>query len=62
MTKHHNPDDETVRSALLVKQARLSRILELFQGEQISTFCIAERLKMSEADACALLDEVDRRR
>lgn len=62
MTRHHTPDDETVRAALLVKQAKVSRILELFHGEQISTFCIAERLKMSEAEVCALLDEVDRGR
>lgn len=62
MTAVSRADDETVRNALLVKQAKVSRILELFHGEQISTFCIAERLNMSEEEVCALLDEVDRGR
>ncbi|WP_156318445.1 hypothetical protein [Rhizobium sp. AAP43] len=50
-------ENETVRAALLVKQARLSRVLELWR-DGVSTDCIAVRLEMDERAVCALLEEV----
>ncbi|PYB71286.1 hypothetical protein [Rhizobium wuzhouense] len=47
---------------LLAKQARMERVLRLFHVEHLSTFCIAEKLDVSEAVVCALLDEADRGR
>lgn len=47
---------------LLAKQARMERVLHLFHVEQLSTWCIAERLSVSESVVCALLDESERGR
>jgi hypothetical protein len=43
--------------ALLVKQARIERVLELWHGEQLSTHCIAERTGLDEVEACLLIEE-----
>lgn len=42
---------------LLVKQARFARVLELWHVEQLSTHTIAERLELSEAEVCRLIEE-----
>lgn len=55
-------EHETVRSALLVKQARMARVLELHHVEGLSTFCVAAKLEISEDEVCALLEEAERGR
>jgi DNA-directed RNA polymerase specialized sigma24 family protein len=55
-------DDETVRSSLLVKQAKMARVIELHRVEGLSTFCIAARLTMTEDEVFALLEEGTRGR
>lgn len=47
---------------LLAKQARMERVLHLFHVEQLSTWCIAERLNVSEDVVCGLLEEAERGR
>lgn len=47
---------------LLAKQARMERVLHLFHTEQLSTWCIAERLNVSEEVVCGLLEEAERGR
>lgn len=47
---------------LLAKQARMERVLHLFHVEGLSTWCIAERLNVSEEVVCALLEEAERGR
>lgn len=53
---------EQVRQALLVKQARFARVLELHDGQGLSTFCVAAELNMSEDEVCAILEEAMRGR
>jgi DNA-binding transcriptional regulator LsrR (DeoR family) len=47
---------------LLAKQARMERVLHLFHVEQLSTWCIGERLNISEQVVCQLLEEAERGR
>ena len=47
---------------LLAKQARMERVLHLFHVEQLSTWCIAERLNVGEEVVCGLLEEAERGR
>lgn len=47
---------------LLAKQARMERVLHLFHVEQLSTWCIGERLDISEEVVCQLLEESERGR
>lgn len=51
---------ETVRSELLVRQARMARVIELFRVQHLSTDAIAKALGISEAEVCALLDDAER--
>lgn len=51
---------ETVRSELLVRQARMARVIELFRVQHLSTDAISEALGISEAEVCALLDDAER--
>lgn len=51
---------ETVRSDLLVRQARMARVIELFRVQHLSTDAIAKVLGISEAEVCALLDDAER--
>lgn len=51
---------ETMRSTLLVKQARMARVIELFRVQHLSTDTIAKLLDMSEREVCALIDEAER--
>jgi len=51
---------ETMRSSLLVKQARMARVIELFRMQHLSTDAIARLLGISEEQVCALLDEAER--
>lgn len=51
---------ETIRSTLLVKQARMARVIELFRVQHLSTDTIAKLLGVSEDHVCALLDEAER--
>ncbi len=44
---------------LLVKQSRFARVLELWHSSELSTFCIAARLGIPEADVCRLIEEGD---
>ncbi|MBV2184884.1 MAG: hypothetical protein KUL88_10135 [Rhizobium sp.] len=55
-----NAGAETVRSELLVKRARMARVIELFRVQHLSTDAIAEVLGISEEQVCALLDEAER--
>lgn len=55
-------DENQTRAALLIKQSKMARVIELHQAEGLSTFCVAERLKISEREVCDLLDEVTRGR
>nr|CAD6412845.1 hypothetical protein REQ54_01072 [Rhizobium sp. Q54] len=48
---------EECHRPLLVKQARLARVLELWHVEQLSTQAIAERLALSEVEVCRLIEE-----
>lgn len=48
------------RTTLLVKQARMARVLELFRGQHLSTDTIAKVLGISEAEVCGLIDEAER--
>lgn len=49
-----------MRSSLLVKQARMARVIELFRVQHMSTDAIARLLGISEEQVCALLDEAER--
>ena len=51
---------ETIRSALLVKQARMARVIELFRAQHLSTDAIATVLGITEEEVCALIDEAER--
>lgn len=51
---------ETVRSELLVKQARMARVIELFRVQHLSTYAIGKELEISEEQVCALLDDAER--
>lgn len=55
-----NAGAETVRKELLVKQARMARVIELFRVQHLSTDAIAKVLGISEVEVCALLDEAER--
>lgn len=55
-----NAEAETMRSSLLVKQARMARVIELFRVQHMSTDAIARLLGISEEQVCALLDEAER--
>jgi len=48
---------EECHRPLLVKQARFARVLELWHVDQLSTRAIAERLELSEAEVCRLIEE-----
>jgi hypothetical protein len=50
-------DLPTSQQRLMVKRTRFERVLELWHGEQISTFCIAERLGLDEGEVCSLINE-----
>lgn len=45
--------------ALLVKQSRFARVLELWHSSELSTFCIAKRLDIPEGEVCRLIEEGD---
>lgn len=51
---------DCTRSTLLVKQARMARVLELFRVQHLSTDTIATMLRIPEAEVCALIDEAER--
>lgn len=55
-------EQEQVRAALLIKQARMERVLELHHRQGLSTFCVAAELKISEEEVCAILEEAERGR
>lgn len=55
-------EEDQVRAALLIKQSRMARVLELHHGQGLSTFCVAAELKISEEDVCAILEEAERGR
>ena len=55
-----NAEAETVRKELLVKQARMASVIELFRVQHLSTDAIAKALGISEAEVCALLDAAER--
>lgn len=61
MTIRQAEQDQT-RAALLIKQAQMARVIELHQVQGLSTFCVADRLKISEREVCDLLEEVTRGR
>jgi DNA-binding transcriptional regulator LsrR (DeoR family) len=43
--------------ALLIKEARLARVLELWHVEQLSTLAIAVRMELDEEEVCRLIEE-----
>jgi DNA-binding transcriptional regulator LsrR (DeoR family) len=45
------------RQALLVKEARFARVLELWHKEHLSTHCISGRLGIDENEVCRLIEE-----
>lgn len=51
---------ESIRGELLVKQARMARVLELFRAQELSTDAIARLLEISEEQVCALIEEAER--
>lgn len=51
-------NEENTRAALTVKSRRMTLVLKMFNEEQLSTFCIAQRLEIDEREVCALLEEV----
>jgi len=55
-------ETETTRCELLVKQARMARVIELFRVQHMSTDTIALLLKISEREVCDLIDEAERGR
>ena len=45
------------RQSLLIKEARFSRVLELWHTEKLSTHCIAAHTGLDEGEVCRLLEE-----
>ena len=61
MSKRQVEQDQ-VRAALLVKQARMARVLEAHHVRGLSTFCVAAELEIPEEEVCAILEEATRGR